>query len=58
MVVGGGSTTNDDNCGFEARHGVACTLADPPMECVGEGHSRRAAEQVAAERILATLDPN
>ena len=37
---------------------VACTLSEPPMECVGEGHSRRAAEQVAAERILATLDPN
>jgi ribonuclease-3 len=36
---------------------VACTLSDPPMACEGEGHSRRAAEQVAAERVLAKLDP-
>jgi ribonuclease-3 len=29
---------------------VACTVSDPPVECEGEGSSRRAAEQSAAER--------
>lgn len=35
---------------------VACTLADPPVECEGEGSSRRAAEQLAAERVLAKIE--
>jgi len=36
---------------------VACAIAEPPLECEGEGSSRRAAEQAAAERILAKVDP-
>ena len=35
---------------------VSCTLADPPLHAEGEGASRRAAEQVAAEKLLAHLD--
>jgi ribonuclease-3 len=35
---------------------VRCRLADPRREAEGEGSSRRAAEQAAAEAILATLD--
>jgi ribonuclease III len=34
---------------------VACTLADPPLQGEGSGGSRRAAEQVAAEAVLARL---
>lgn len=36
---------------------VRCRLGDPPHEAEGEGGSRRAAEQAAAEAILATVDP-
>ena len=36
---------------------VSCTLADPPLRTEGEGASRRAAEQVAAEALLAHLAP-
>jgi ribonuclease III len=36
---------------------VACALADPPVECEGEGSSRRAAETQAAERVLDRIDP-
>ncbi|KGQ18934.1 Ribonuclease III [Lysobacter dokdonensis DS-58] len=36
---------------------VACALAEPRIECEGEGTSRRAAEQVAAEAVLAKIDP-
>jgi len=32
---------------------VACVLGDPPMAAEGEGASRRAAEQAAAETLLA-----
>ena len=35
---------------------VACQLAEPPLSAEGEGSSRRAAEQAAAETILATLE--
>jgi ribonuclease-3 len=35
---------------------VACTVSDPPVECEGEGSSRRAAEQSAAERVLAKIE--
>lgn len=31
---------------------VSCSLAQPPIDSQGEGHSRRAAEQVAAEAAL------
>ena len=34
---------------------VACTLADPPLQGEGSGGSRRGAEQVAAEAVLAQL---
>jgi ribonuclease-3 len=34
---------------------VRCTLAQPPMSADGEGSSRRAAEQAAAESLLAKL---
>jgi ribonuclease-3 len=36
---------------------VACVIAEPALECEGEGTSRRAAEQSAAEKILAVVDP-
>ena len=36
---------------------VACTLADPPLSAEGSAHSRRAAEQLAAEAVLARLAP-
>ena len=35
---------------------VRCTLAAPPLSAEGEGGSRRAAEQQAAEAVLAQLD--
>lgn len=35
---------------------VSCRLEDPPREAEGEGGSRRAAEQAAAESVLATLE--
>jgi ribonuclease-3 len=34
---------------------VSCTLSQPPMSASGEGSSRRAAEQAAAEALLARL---
>jgi ribonuclease-3 len=34
---------------------VSCTLSQPPMSASGEGSSRRAAEQAAAEALLANL---
>ena len=34
---------------------VACTLSRPPLSAEGTGHSRRAAEQDAAEAVLAKL---
>lgn len=34
---------------------VECTLAEPPLSAEGEGSSRRAAEQQAAEAVLALL---
>lgn len=34
---------------------VSCTLSQPPMSASGEGSSRRAAEQAAAEALLAQL---
>ena len=34
---------------------VACTLSDPPLQGEGSGGSRRSAEQVAAEAVLAQL---
>jgi ribonuclease-3 len=34
---------------------VACTLSQPPLAAEGEGSSRRAAEQRAAEAVLALL---
>lgn len=36
---------------------VACAIADPPVECEGEGSSRRAAETQAAERVLDRIAP-
>ena len=36
---------------------VACTLAEPPLAAEGSGHSRRAAEQDAAEAVLVKLAP-
>ena len=36
---------------------VACAIADPAVECEGEGSSRRAAETQAAERVLDRIDP-
>ena len=35
---------------------VACTLVEPAMTAEGEGGSRRAAEQAAAEAVLAGLE--
>src|SRR5690606_24118543 len=35
---------------------VACTLGDPVVSAEGEGGSRRAAEQAAAEAVLALLE--
>lgn len=35
---------------------VACALAEPAFRAEGEGSSRRAAEQVAAESVLGQLD--
>ena len=35
---------------------VSCTLTDPALVREGEGGSRRAAEQLAAESVLATLE--
>lgn len=35
---------------------VTCTVADPPVASEGEGTSRRAAEQVAAEAALAAIE--
>lgn len=37
---------------------VRCDLARPECSCEGEGTSRRAAEQAAAERVLALLEEN
>jgi ribonuclease III len=34
---------------------VACTLVDPPLQGEGSGGSRRGAEQIAAEAVLAQL---
>ena len=34
---------------------VACTLSRPPLSAEGAAHSRRAAEQLAAEAVLALL---
>jgi len=34
---------------------VECALSDPPTRCEGESGSRRAAEQLAAEAVLAAL---
>jgi len=41
----------------DKRFGVTCTLADPPLASEGSGTSRRAAEQSAAEAMLAQLPP-
>ena len=35
---------------------VSCEVADPAVSCEGEGSSRRAAEQLAAEQVLAHLE--
>jgi ribonuclease-3 len=35
---------------------VACALAEPAMRAEGEGSSRRAAEQVAAEAVLEQVE--
>jgi ribonuclease-3 len=35
---------------------VACALAEPAIRAEGEGSSRRAAEQVAAEAVLVQLE--
>ena len=35
---------------------IACTLAGPPLSAQGEGGSRRAAEQAAAEAVMALLE--
>ena len=37
---------------------VGCVLAEPPLSAEGEGGSRRAAEQVAAQAVLALLAPS
>lgn len=34
---------------------IACTVAEPPRSAEGEGNSRRAAEQAAADAVLAQL---
>jgi len=36
---------------------VACVVAEPAVECEGEGTSRRAAEQLAAEAVLQQIAP-
>ena len=38
------------------RFRVSCTVADPALVTEGEGHSRRAAEQEAAEAALAIIE--
>lgn len=38
------------------RFVVACNIADPPLRAMGEGASRRAAEQVAADNALKALE--
>ncbi len=35
---------------------VSCTVVEPPLSAVGEGSSRRAAEQTAAEAVLTLLE--
>lgn len=35
---------------------VSCSVADPPVRSEGSGHSRRAAEQVAAEAALQQIE--
>jgi ribonuclease-3 len=35
---------------------VSCTLSDPVLACEGEGSSRRAAEQAAADMVLTALE--
>ncbi|MDQ3289364.1 MAG: ribonuclease III [Pseudomonadota bacterium] len=35
---------------------VSCTLAEPQVETHGEGHSRRAAEQIAADAALQRIE--
>lgn len=37
---------------------VSCTLVEPPLQTQGEGSSRRAAEQAAAEAALAQILPS
>jgi ribonuclease-3 len=44
--------TGDDH---DKRFRVSCTLGDPPLASEGNGTSRRAAEQAAAEDMLAHL---
>ena len=46
-------TTGDDHA--RVFH-VACETAEPPLQEKAEANSLRAAEQLAAERILATLE--
>jgi ribonuclease-3 len=47
------SETGEDHAkSFRAE----CALSDPPLKCEGEAGSRRAAEQLAAEAVLAVLD--
>jgi len=46
-------TTGDDHA--RVFH-VACETADPPLQEKAEANSLRAAEQLAAERVLATLE--
>ena len=38
------------------RFRVGCSVADPALVTEGEGHSRRAAEQAAAEAALAVIE--
>ena len=45
--------TGDDHA---RQFRVGCTLAEPPLATQGEGGSRRAAEQAAAEAALAQLE--
>lgn len=46
-------TTGDDHA--RVFH-VACETTDPPLQEQAEANSLRAAEQIAAERVLATLE--
>ncbi|WP_374603674.1 ribonuclease III [Arenimonas sp.] len=48
------ATTGDDHA--RVFH-VACETTEPPREEEAEASSLRAAEQLAAERVLATLEP-